>query len=216
MEAAKAIASKSRKFFSSKKNRAILGPLLPDKGTSLVDLPFDVLNEILGYIPRTCLVNLCLLSRHIFNQLIPVLYASIDLKSSGACRTVLKRLVSEPHLAAHIHKLTVRPNHASRWGNEKHIEESWVVDVPEELAAHLGNLHTFIWDGLESPKDSLWLALRLNCPFLRSIGTSVGLTTQRLLPESHLFDFRGLIGFSLVLQLYFKVSTVSLKMQRIP
>jgi hypothetical protein len=43
------------------------------------------------------------------------------------------------------------------------VEESWAVDALEQLASsgHLGNLHTFIWDGLESPKDSLWLILRL-------------------------------------------------------
>jgi hypothetical protein len=83
--------------------------------------------------------------------------------ASGACRAMLKRLVLEPQLAAHIRKLVVRPNHPSRWGNEKPVEESWVADVLEQLASsrHLENLHTFIWDGLESPKDSLWLALRL-------------------------------------------------------
>ncbi|KAJ6468375.1 hypothetical protein C8R45DRAFT_1105736 [Mycena sanguinolenta] len=189
MEATEASTSKSRKFFSFKRTRNT--PLLPVKGgTSLVDLPFDILNEIWAYVPRTCILNLCLVSRDMFNQLVPVLYASVDLESSGACRTVLKRLVSEPHLCAHIRKLTVRPNHPSRWGNEKSVDESWVVDALEQLASsgHLENLNTFIWDGLESPKDSLWLVLRLNCPLLR------------LLPESHLFDFRDLVGFSLVTQ----------------
>jgi hypothetical protein len=75
----------------------------------------------------------------------------------------LKHLVSEPHLAEHIRELSVRPNHPSRWVNEKPAKESWVVDVLEQLASagHFGNLHTFIWDGLESSKDSLWLTLRL-------------------------------------------------------
>ncbi|KAJ7841380.1 hypothetical protein B0H14DRAFT_3457539 [Mycena olivaceomarginata] len=191
---------KTRKFFSFKKARDVP---LPEPGrTSLIDLPFDILSEILKYIPQNHILNLCVLSRNIFNELVPLLYASVDLKSSGTCRTVLKRLVSEPHLAGHIRKFTVRPNHPSRWGYEKSVEESWVVDALEQLASsgHLGNLHTFIWDGLESPKDSLWLTLRLNCPFLRSVGTSVGLKTQRLEPESHLFDFRDLTGFSLVTQ----------------
>ncbi|KAF7375230.1 F-box domain-containing protein [Mycena sanguinolenta] len=201
MEATEATISKSRKFFSFKKTRNTR--LHPVKGgTSLVGLPFDILNEILGYIPRNCILNLCLLSRNMFSQLVPVLYASIDLKSSSACRTALKRLVSEPDLCSHIRKFTVRPNHPSRWGSEKSVDESWVVDCLEQLASsgHLENLNTFIWDGLESPKDSLWLVLRLNCPLLRYVGTSVGLTTQRLLPESHLFDFRDLVGFSLVTQ----------------
>ncbi|KAF8207084.1 hypothetical protein K438DRAFT_1962716 [Mycena galopus ATCC 62051] len=143
-------------------------------------------------------------SRTIFNQLLPVLYASVDLKSSGICCIVLKHLASKPHLAAYIRKLVVRPNHPSRWAraNEKSVEESWVSDVLEQLASsgHLENLQTFIWDGLESPKDFLWLGLRLNCPLLRFVGTSVGLTTQKLDPESHLFDFRDLTGFSLVTQ----------------
>ncbi|KAJ6570109.1 hypothetical protein DFH09DRAFT_917578, partial [Mycena vulgaris] len=140
-------------------------------------------------------------SRSMFNLLVPALYASVDLKSSGACRVALKRLAIEPTTAIHMRKLAVRPNHPSRWtrGNEATVDESWVAATLAQLATSgcLKNLHTFIWDGLESPSDSLWLTLRLNCPNLRAVGTSVGLKTQKLEPESHLFDFRDLIGFSL-------------------
>ncbi|KAJ7454684.1 hypothetical protein FB451DRAFT_1278980 [Mycena latifolia] len=196
-------SSKSRKFLSGFRKAKS-----PTEDVALCskfqDLPYDILLQVLAHLPENYIVILCLLSRSMFDLLLSSLYASLDLKSSGACRATLKRLDLEPNLAIHIRKLVVRPSRPSRWirANETTVDESLVADMLAQLASsgHLENLHTFIWDGMESPNDSLWLALRLNCPHLKTVGTSVGLNTQKLDPESHLFDFRDLIGFSLVTQ----------------
>ncbi|KAJ7116469.1 hypothetical protein C8R44DRAFT_792623 [Mycena epipterygia] len=190
MEIAKASTSgtKSKNFFSTFRKAKSSTKNASHPATRGLDLPYDIIVEIVAHLPENYILKLCLLSRNVFNLLVPALYASVDLKSSSACRATLKRLVLEPNVAEHIRRLAVRPNHPSRWGNDKPVDESWVAATLEQLAAagHLENLHTFIWDGLESPTDSLWLTLRLNCPNLRTVGTSVGLTTQRLEPESHL------------------------------
>ncbi|KAJ7510472.1 hypothetical protein B0H11DRAFT_1959260 [Mycena galericulata] len=199
MEVAKASPSKTRKFFSYRKGKS---PAPSAARSSILALPYDLIMEIASHLPENYILKLCLLSRDIFSMLLPALYSSVDLKSSGTCRATLKRLVLEPTMAAPIRALTIRPNHPPRWGTEKPVDEAWVAATLEQLASggHLANLHTFHWDGLESPTDSLWLALRLNCPDLRTVGTSVGLKTQKLDPDSNLFDFRDLVGFSLVTQ----------------
>jgi hypothetical protein len=39
--------------------------------------------------------------------------------------------------------------------------ESWVVVTIDQMAIHLVNLKTFIWDGREFPKyDNVWQSLR--------------------------------------------------------
>ncbi|KAJ7220165.1 hypothetical protein GGX14DRAFT_585836 [Mycena pura] len=197
MEAAKA-ETKSRKFFSGFKKAK---PLEATPSREF-DLPYDILVEIVAHLPENSILKLCLVSRFMFNMLSPVLYASVNLKTSGACRAILERFTHEPHMAAHMRRLTVQPNHPSHWGKDKPVNEQWVAVTIERLASsgHLEQLQAFIWDGLESPPESLWLALRLNCPQLRTLGTSVGLNTQKLAPESHLFAFRDLTGFSLVTQ----------------
>ncbi|KAJ6608682.1 hypothetical protein B0H10DRAFT_2226628 [Mycena sp. CBHHK59/15] len=194
--------SKQRKFFSAFRKVKPPPPEKADAPKKALDLPYDIIVEIVQYLGENYVLKLCLLSRSLFNLLVPALYSSVDLRSSGSCRAALKRLVMEPHLATHMRKFVIRPNNPSRWANEKPVDESWVVAVLEQLASagQLENLHTFIWDGVESPIDSLWLILRLNCPHLRTIGTCVGLTTQKIDPGSHLFDFRDLLGFSLVTQ----------------
>ncbi|KAJ7645388.1 hypothetical protein B0H17DRAFT_450243 [Mycena rosella] len=167
MEGAKAGTSitKSRKLFSGFRKAK---PAAEDVSLAFKfqDLPYDILLLILAHLPRNYILTLCLLSRSMFDLLVPPLYASVDLKTSSACRATLssKRLF-EPNMAAHMRKLIVRPNHPSCWArtNEPAVDESWVADTLARLASsgHLANLHTFIWDGMESPSDSLWLALRL-------------------------------------------------------
>jgi len=76
------------------------------------------------------------------------------------------------------------------------IEEEWLAITVQRLAKNFASLHTFVWDGLEMPTDELWLTLRTSCPMLETIGCTIGPGT--LNPNSHLYDFSGLLGFSLI------------------
>jgi hypothetical protein len=40
------------------------------------------------------------------------------------------------------------------------LDENWVVKKIISLSKYLTNMHTFDWDGLESPHDQLWVDLR--------------------------------------------------------
>ncbi|KAF7317120.1 F-box domain-containing protein [Mycena chlorophos] len=166
-------------------------------------LPYDVLVQIIAFLPDSdALLKLSLLSRSLRETLLPALYNCVDLRSSASCRAALTFFLQNPtgSSASLIRSLTLRPSNPERWGGATDKpDEQWVAAAIEQLATagHLNALHTFVWDGWESPPESLWLALRLNCPYLRSIGTSVGLNSQKIDPESSLFDFRDLRGFSL-------------------
>ncbi|KAF7327432.1 F-box domain-containing protein [Mycena kentingensis (nom. inval.)] len=194
--------AKTRKLFSA--FRRDRHTKLPPQQVSnpLLELPYDVLHEILAYLPKNGL-PISLSSRAMHEALLPTLYASLDLRSSVVCRPALSRLLADPASSAvYLRRLAVRPSHPPRWGMADKTDERWVASAIERLATagHLRELHTFVWDGKESPPDSLWLELRRNCPLLRSIGTSVGQKTQELDPKSNLFAFRNLTGFSLVTQ----------------
>ncbi|KAJ7163943.1 hypothetical protein C8R43DRAFT_946758 [Mycena crocata] len=173
---------KPRKLFSSFR-RTKSPPTEHVSQTKGFDLPYDILLQIITHwhLPESHVLKLCLLIQ------------SLTMQHS---REASSTYCSQHFTPAHIRRLTVRPNHPPRRGTDKPVDESWVASQLEQLAAsgHLQNLHAFIWDGLESPPDSLWLVLRLSCPHLKIVGTAVGLTTQRLDPESHLFDFRDLVG----------------------
>lgn len=70
-------------------------------------------------------------------------------------------LEARPDICATIKKIAVRPNYYLAWpkANEP-LDEKWVVDAIQRLAPKLRLLHTFDWDGLEMPKDSLWRTLQ--------------------------------------------------------
>ncbi len=101
----------------------------------------------------------------IYNLLKPILYSSVDLDSTESCRASLKLFSQRPDITVWIQGLTLRPSHASGWAksSETKIDEDWVSSVVEEIisAGHLRGLTSFLWDGMESPRDSLWTALRL-------------------------------------------------------
>jgi hypothetical protein len=60
-------------------------------------------------------------------------------------------------------------------------------------------LTTFEWDAEElPPDDDMWFSLRMGCPRLRHVSTSVGFELP--IRNSHAFDFVDLIGFSLSLK----------------
>ncbi|KAG6853525.1 hypothetical protein C0991_003520 [Blastosporella zonata] len=100
-----------------------------------------------------------------------------------------------PKLACHIRALTVRPNNVERTPSGDYLDEDLVAGLVAMMASRMLHLRLFYWDGLEMPKDKLWLALRQFCPLLKSVGTSVGGLPIR--NADALFDFRDLVSFTL-------------------
>ncbi|KAJ7859779.1 hypothetical protein B0H14DRAFT_2745971 [Mycena olivaceomarginata] len=135
-------------------------------------------------------------SRHLRILLIPELYRTVHLRSSRSCQSGLLMLAGKPELCAHIQKLAVRPNYYLSWPTrDLPLSEDWVAMKISDIATMLTNLRTFDWDGLEMPRDGLWLTLRNSCPDLKEIFSNVGLLP--LDPESELFKFDDLTNFSL-------------------
>lgn len=67
-------------------------------------------------------------------------------------------------ICRYVRKLAVRPNYYLAWPKpDEELSEVWVVDTIEDISKDLVMMHTFDWDGLEQPKDSLWTTLRLKC-----------------------------------------------------
>ncbi|KAJ7475976.1 hypothetical protein FB451DRAFT_1033771, partial [Mycena latifolia] len=127
------------------------------------------------------------------------LYSSVDLRCNAHCQRTLSFLLTHPHIARCIKTLTVRPNneewaHPAPQSSMREIE-SWVVVTIDQMAIHLVNLRTFIWDGREFPKyDHVWQSLRASCPELRHVGVTVGLGDFTF---RQLFQFNDLTGFTL-------------------
>jgi hypothetical protein len=96
---------------------------------------------------------------------LPTLYSSVDLRCNAHCQHTLKFLLTHPHIAKYVKSLIVRPNN-EEWAqagpqSSMHEIESWVVVTIDQMATHLVNLKTFIWDGREFPKyDNVWKSLR--------------------------------------------------------
>ncbi|GAV99900.1 dna polymerase gamma [Lentinula edodes] len=162
-------------------------------------LPADILYEVSEYLWSSDLLSLSLTSSHVRALLLPVLYDTVVLKSSRACRTALTMLFERPDICRYIRKLAVRPNYYLAWpkANER-LDEDWVVDMLLKIAENMALLHTFDWDGLEMPNDRLWIALRNECPLLKTVYTNIGY--QPLNPDSDLFDFTDLTSFSLTVR----------------
>lgn len=146
----------------------------------------------------------------------PALYDTVTLKSSRNCRVTLEMLRKRRDICGFIRKLAVRPNYYLAWPKpDEQLSEAWVADMIEEISMDLKTMHTFDWDGLELPKDTLWTRLRLkyvsprplhigacspsgSCPQLKSVFSNVG--TQPLDPFSALFEFTDLTSFSLIVR----------------
>jgi len=188
-----------------------------------IDIPDDIIVEIVEYLPHAEILRCCLMvsvpimfslliwltvykSKRIHTLLAPSLYASVELKSNQQCRLILKTFSNHPGLASLVRKLLVCPARPSTWGglvHDKSLKESEIASSVEQLAAagRLKRLHTFRWEGVEAPYDKLWSTLRTwydalnlsksidlwgaSCPLLKSIGTTVGLKTQDISPESN-------------------------------
>ncbi|KAF8640283.1 hypothetical protein AX16_010178 [Volvariella volvacea WC 439] len=177
-----------------------------------IHIPDDIILEVVQYLCPDEILQCCLLSRHFYYLLLPALYTHLNPRTNKASHTLVYNILKRPEdigdasrwdLTRHVRYLTIRINYPSGWAttiqSEKHIDELNFALTLEEIARQgaLRTLQMFRWDGSEAPKDSLWLTLRECCPMLKDIGTTVGPETQMLNPDSHLFGFTDLLGFSL-------------------
>ncbi|KAF7369538.1 F-box domain-containing protein [Mycena venus] len=161
-----------------------------------ISLPEDVLREIVEDLSPSDILNVSLTSKHVRILLIPELYKTVHLRSSRSCKSGLMMLALRPDLCAHIQKLAVRPNYYLAWPTrDVRLDEDWVAEKISVIAKTLTHLRTFDWDGLEMPRDGLWLTLRNSCPELKELFSNVGF--QPFDPESELFKFSDLANFSL-------------------
>ncbi|RDB16745.1 hypothetical protein Hypma_002417 [Hypsizygus marmoreus] len=165
----------------------------------LADTPGDLLIEIATALEsRADVLNLSLTCNHLLSNISPVLYESVTLNNLEQCTQTLPMLQRRPDIARHVRELVVSPQAKSRHGIAVSLIASAAV---RELAAtkRLDALTKFTWDADEKPfNEDMWFALRMGCPRLRYIATSVG----RHLPiyNSHLFDFVDLLGFQITLK----------------
>ncbi|KAF8637032.1 hypothetical protein AX16_010887 [Volvariella volvacea WC 439] len=162
-------------------------------------VPADVVLEIAELLAPIDVLNFSLTSKYLRTLLLPSLYETILLKSSRKCRSTLPMLAKHPEICACIRKLAVRPNYYLSWPKaDDPLDEDWVVTQIEGIAPTLKGLHTFDWDGLEMPADRLWQTLQRCCPQLKTVFSNVG--CKPLNPDSHLFSFKGLTSFSLIVR----------------
>ncbi|KAJ7707553.1 hypothetical protein B0H17DRAFT_1192032 [Mycena rosella] len=171
-------------------------------------LPEDILLETARHLPSVDLLSLALTNARFCGLFLPTLYSSVDLRCNAHCQYTLSFLLTHPHIARCIKSLTVRPNN-EEWAQSAPQSsmreiESWVVVTIDQMAIHLVNLRTFIWDAKEFPKyDLVWQSLRASCPDLRHVGVTVGLgdftfRSRKVMPtNSALFQFNDLLGFTL-------------------
>lgn len=95
-----------------------------------------------------------------FALLIPILYTTVELRSNEHCREILHFLGHRPDITRHVRRLVTRPNHPTWVALEEELDESWVADKIVQLAHDLHKLHTFVWDGLQTAPDNIWVSLR--------------------------------------------------------
>ncbi|KAJ7579719.1 hypothetical protein C8J56DRAFT_1058740 [Mycena floridula] len=183
-----------------------------------LSIPLDILGEVSEHLDHSYdILNLCLTVYHLLilipwsvldealqaravNELLtPLRYRYLDLKTSQRCLTQLRHLVSHPNLARHVRTLLLCPNYPKPvhvyQPEDLQQREAEILRIVELLAPNLHSLEKFIWDGLEIPDDHVWQTLHECCPRLRYIGSDVG--SRPIDPESKMFAFEGLLGFTL-------------------
>ncbi|TEB37348.1 hypothetical protein FA13DRAFT_1621736 [Coprinellus micaceus] len=166
-------------------------------------LPGDLLMEIASLLEcRQDVLNLCKTSRSVFANVSAILYEKVILKSAAQCDITLEMLRKRPCISRHVRELVIRPcGNAGLRKSFNSIDNAHASAAVAKVAASksLDALVRFQWDDEELPyHDEMWFALRVGCPQLRYIATSIG----SLLPghNNHLYDFCGLTGFSVTLK----------------
>ncbi|KAH8995178.1 hypothetical protein EDB86DRAFT_2804655 [Lactarius hatsudake] len=168
---------------------------------SINTVPADILLEIADHLARPAeVLHLYLTSSKVADALTPALYSSIILRGSAQCIHTLNMLNARPDRARHVRSLGLCPDssggRASKWGRSALPVGYLVSSAVRQAARNFEVLRTFAWDGEELPPcDDMWFALRIFCPRLKFISTSLGSILPP--PNSHLFDFSDLYGFSL-------------------
>ncbi|KAI0930452.1 hypothetical protein AcV5_007159 [Taiwanofungus camphoratus] len=161
----------------------------------------DVLLEVVSYLSTLSdILHFGLASWKVYCKVIPAVYASVELQGPAQCEATLGMFQRCPEIARHVQKLVVRPEKLPNRKRRK-LLRAWdnagtVSRLVAAAARRLDVLQVFEWDGEDMlPDDRMWADLRLQCPYLRRIGTTFGCFLPR--PNSHLFKFNDLIGFSL-------------------
>ncbi|KAJ6587178.1 hypothetical protein DFH09DRAFT_1028390 [Mycena vulgaris] len=168
--------------------------------TSFGSTPGDLLLEIAGYLDsRSDLLSLCLTSKSFFSDIAPALYQSVVLISSQQCTSTLAMLKRRKDIARHVRELVISPSRSSDPEDPQFLDSRAASVAVAEIAASrcLDALSKFTWFHHEiAYHEEMWLALRMCCPQLRYLSTSVGAYFPS---SSHLFNFTDLLGFSLFL-----------------
>ncbi|CAL1706879.1 unnamed protein product [Somion occarium] len=170
---------------------------------SLPALPADILFEIANFLNTfSDRLHLSATCKEIYPKALPSIYAHVQLQGLPQCEATLQMLKHSPDIARHVQSLVIRPEYR-RQGRKPEYIRTWnnphVASVLVTAAApKMDALQSFVWDGEDTlPDDRMWDILR-NCPNLKHIGTTFGSFLPS--PHSHLFNFRDLEGFSLVLR----------------
>ncbi|KAE9408964.1 hypothetical protein BT96DRAFT_932261 [Gymnopus androsaceus JB14] len=164
-------------------------------------IPIDILVEIASNLnPGPDVLNLSLTSKRIHDHIYPILFRDIELRDNHARKTV-QYLLIRPKVAHTVQSLVLRPSFLQMCSKKLLAGERDPARDVESLAPNLHNLRKFVWDGIETPASSMWASLKLGCPHLREIGTNLG--DEPVDPESELFAFSDLTGFSLTSELHY-------------
>ncbi|KAJ7079081.1 hypothetical protein B0H15DRAFT_520463 [Mycena belliarum] len=163
-------------------------------------VPGDLLLEIAAHLElRSDLLNLCLTSNFFFSSVAPALYQSVILLSAQQCLSTLTMLKQRKDIARHVRELVISPSRSNDRRGPGFLDSMTASAAVAEIAASrcLDALSKFTWYDNEIPyHEEMWLALRMCCPRLRYLSTTVGAYFPS---NSHLFNFTDLLGFSLFL-----------------
>ncbi|KAK1230486.1 hypothetical protein PQX77_006414 [Marasmius sp. AFHP31] len=163
--------------------------------------PGDLLLEIAGYLDsKMDMLNFSLTNNRIFTSVSSILYAVVILTSPEQCIATLQMLSRRPDIARHVRELVIRPG-SSKNAKAQYFDSLAASAAVRECAISfkLDALSRFTWDCDELPYfDDMWFALRVCCPRLKYISTSLGSIAPAT--NSHLFDFNDLRGFMFMLK----------------
>ncbi|KAF7321714.1 hypothetical protein MKEN_00692800 [Mycena kentingensis (nom. inval.)] len=161
---------------------------------TLAQLPADILLELAATLESPAdVLSLSISSKALFPSIAPALYRKVVLRSVQQCTATLSMLKRRTDIARHVRELAISPPQSRFKFSESKECSSAVATIA--FSRCLDSLSKFCWldDFLH---EEMWLALRICCPRLRYLTTSVGAFFPS---SSHLFSFDNLHGFSLLL-----------------
>ncbi|KAK7005758.1 hypothetical protein R3P38DRAFT_3039456 [Favolaschia claudopus] len=162
-------------------------------------MPPDILLEIVTYLDyRSDVLSFCLSSKSFFSSVAgPGLYRSVVLLTATQCKSTLALLKRRKDIARHVQELIIHPSAATNTPGilESRAASAAVAEVAASKA--LDALRKFSWwDDEMAAHEEMWFALRMCCPRLKYLSTSIGAYFPS---SSHLFNFTDLLGFSVFL-----------------